>query len=198
MEWTLSWKNPSSTNYVSLCNSSVIYNYITDFSDYSGNCHSGRPSRIVGIFILISRENFLLSWVEHESTIMLFYNLWAWNKSELDCIYLFIGVSVMLTKPDAGFANTEYIDQIAQKVMPSVCPFCYLQSRGGSNEYQQSMFWAKIRKRMYTPVNPSFTISKWGLKGSKLYRHVFMMSRKCHNYEAHPSQSTKGKKMRTK
>ena len=30
--------------------------------------------------------------------------------------------------------------------------------RGGSNEYQQSMFRAKIRKIIYTPVNPSFTI----------------------------------------
>ena len=30
--------------------------------------------------------------------------------------------------------------------------------RGGSNEYQQSMFRADIRKIMYTPVNPSFTI----------------------------------------
>ena len=30
--------------------------------------------------------------------------------------------------------------------------------RGGSNEYPQSMFWAEIRKIMYTPVNPSFII----------------------------------------
>ena len=30
--------------------------------------------------------------------------------------------------------------------------------RGGSNEYPQSMFWVEIRKIMYTPVNPSFTI----------------------------------------
>ena len=30
--------------------------------------------------------------------------------------------------------------------------------RGVSNEYPQSMFWAEIRKIMYTPVNPSFTI----------------------------------------
>ena len=30
--------------------------------------------------------------------------------------------------------------------------------RSGSNEYPQSMFWADIRKIMYTPVNPSFTI----------------------------------------
>ena len=33
-----------------------------------------------------------------------------------------------------------------------------LPRRGGSNEYPQSMFPAKIRKIMYTPVNPSFTI----------------------------------------
>ena len=30
--------------------------------------------------------------------------------------------------------------------------------RGGFNEYPQSMLWAEIRKIMYTPVNPSFTI----------------------------------------
>ena len=30
--------------------------------------------------------------------------------------------------------------------------------RGGSNEYPQSMFYAVIRKIMYTPVNPSFTV----------------------------------------
>ena len=37
------------------------------------------------------------------------------------------------------------------------------------------MFWAEIRKITYTPVNPSFTTKKWGLRGSKLYRHVFVM-----------------------
>ena len=30
--------------------------------------------------------------------------------------------------------------------------------RGGSNEYPRSMFYAEIKKIMYTPVNPSFTI----------------------------------------
>ena len=49
--------------------------------------------------------------------------------------------------------------------------------RGGSNEYPQSMFWAEIWKIMYTPVNPSFTIWKWGLRGSTLYRHVFVMKK---------------------
>ena len=50
-------------------------------------------------------------------------------------------------------------------------------SFGGSNEYLQFMFLSKIRKIMYTPVNPSFTIQKWGLRGSKLYSHVFVMQR---------------------
>ena len=36
-------------------------------------------------------------------------------------------------------------------------------------------FWAEIRKIMYAPVNLSFTILKWGLSGSKLYRCVFVM-----------------------
>ena len=48
--------------------------------------------------------------------------------------------------------------------------------RGGSNEYHNPWFWAEIRKIMYTPVNPSFTILKWGLRGSKLYRYVFVMT----------------------
>ena len=40
------------------------------------------------------------------------------------------------------------------------------------------MFLADIRKIMYTPVNHSFPILKWGLRGSKLYRRVFVMYRK--------------------
>ena len=30
--------------------------------------------------------------------------------------------------------------------------------RGGSNEYPQSMFLRRNKKKMFTPVNPSFTI----------------------------------------
>ena len=33
-----------------------------------------------------------------------------------------------------------------------------LYRKGSSNEYPQSMFLAEIRKIMYTPINPSFTI----------------------------------------
>ena len=47
--------------------------------------------------------------------------------------------------------------------------------RGGSNEYPQSMFLTGIRKLMYTHVNPKFTVSKWDLTGSKLYRRVFVV-----------------------
>ena len=50
--------------------------------------------------------------------------------------------------------------------------------RGGSNEYPQSMFLSSNKKIIYTPVNPSFTIWKWGLRGSKLYRYVFLMQSK--------------------
>ena len=36
-------------------------------------------------------------------------------------------------------------------------------------------FWAEIRKITYTPVNPSFTIQKRGLRASKLHRRVFVI-----------------------
>ena len=29
-----------------------------------------------------------------------------------------------------------------------------MKNTGGSNKYPQSMFWAEIRKLMYTPINP--------------------------------------------
>ena len=32
------------------------------------------------------------------------------------------------------------------------------RQRGGSNEYTQSMLFSKLRKIMYTPINPSFTM----------------------------------------
>ena len=37
--------------------------------------------------------------------------------------------------------------------------------RGGSNEYPQFMFLSRNKNIIYTPVNPSFTIWKWGFKG---------------------------------
>ena len=40
---------------------------------------------------------------------------------------------------------------------------------GGSNDFPQSMFLSRNKKIIYTPVNPSFTIWKWGLRGSTLY-----------------------------
>ena len=57
--------------------------------------------------------------------------------------------------------------------------------RGGSNEYPQSMFYAVIRKIMYTPVNPSFTIyftskktENFQLKNSDIF-HISAQSIDC-------------------
>ena len=36
-------------------------------------------------------------------------------------------------------------------------------------------FGVKTRKNMYTHENPSFTISKWGLMGSKLHDRISMI-----------------------
>ena len=49
--------------------------------------------------------------------------------------------------------------------------------RGSSNDYPQSKFFSQIRKQMYTPVNLVLLFRSGGLRGSKLYRPVFMMWR---------------------
>ena len=47
--------------------------------------------------------------------------------------------------------------------------------RGGSNEYPQSMFLSRNKKNNVYPCKPHFYCIKMGFKGSKLYRHVFVM-----------------------
>ena len=47
--------------------------------------------------------------------------------------------------------------------------------RGGSNEYPQSMFLSRNKKNNVYPCKPQFFYIKVGLRGSKLYRHVFVM-----------------------
>ena len=49
--------------------------------------------------------------------------------------------------------------------------------RGGSNEYPQFMVLSRNKKNNVYPVNPSFTTNNLGLRGSKLYRYVFVLSR---------------------
>ena len=49
--------------------------------------------------------------------------------------------------------------------------------RGGSNEYPQSMFLSRNKKNNVYPCQPQFYCIKVGFKGSKLYRHVFVMTR---------------------
>ena len=49
--------------------------------------------------------------------------------------------------------------------------------RGGSNEYPQSMFLSRKKKKNNVyPCKPQFYYIKVGFKGSKLYRHVFVMA----------------------
>ena len=47
--------------------------------------------------------------------------------------------------------------------------------KGGSNEYPQSMFLSRNKKNNVYPCKPQFYYIKVGFKGSKLYRHVFVM-----------------------
>ena len=47
--------------------------------------------------------------------------------------------------------------------------------RGGSNEYPQSMFLNKNMKNNVYPCKPQFYYIKGGLRGSELYRYVFVM-----------------------
>ena len=49
--------------------------------------------------------------------------------------------------------------------------------RGGSNEYPQSMFLSRNNKNNVHPCKPQFYFIKVGLRGSKLYRYVFVMKR---------------------
>ena len=48
--------------------------------------------------------------------------------------------------------------------------------RGGSNEYPQSMCLSKNKKNNGYPCKPQFYYIKVGIKGAKLYRHVFVMT----------------------
>ena len=48
--------------------------------------------------------------------------------------------------------------------------------RGGSNEYPQFMFLSRNKKNNVYPCKPQFYYIKVGLKGSKLYRQVFVMA----------------------
>ena len=47
--------------------------------------------------------------------------------------------------------------------------------RGGSNEYPHSMFLSSNKKNNVYPCKPQFYYIKVVFKGSKLYRHIFVM-----------------------
>ena len=45
--------------------------------------------------------------------------------------------------------------------------------RGGSNEYPQSMFWSKNKKKKVYPCKPQFCYKKVGFKGVNITRTRF-------------------------
>ena len=47
--------------------------------------------------------------------------------------------------------------------------------RGGSNEYPQSMFWSKNKKKVY-PCIPQFCYKKVGFNGGIHYTEIFSLS----------------------
>ena len=53
--------------------------------------------------------------------------------------------------------------------------------QGGSNMYSQSMFFSRNKKSNAYPCKPQFYYIKVGLRGSKLYRHVFVMGKNLPN-----------------
>ena len=64
--------------------------------------------------------------------------------------------------------------------------------RGGSNEYPQSMFLSRNKKNIVYPCKPQFYYIRWGLRGSKLYRYVFVM--KCYTNKVATSLSETSQK----
>ena len=54
--------------------------------------------------------------------------------------------------------------------------------QGGSNENPQFMFLSRNKKNNVYTLNPSFTIKKWGLKVSKLYKCVSVSSLSGHQF----------------
>ena len=50
---------------------------------------------------------------------------------------------------------------------------------GGSNKFSQSMILSRNKKNNAYPCKPQFCYIKVGLRGSNLYRYVFVMNRGC-------------------
>ena len=71
------------------------------------------------------------------------------------CLFKYIE-NITVKNENFQIKNTDFFHNSAQNIDcgNSLEP----QHRGGSNEYLQFMFWAELRKIMFTPVNPSFTI----------------------------------------
>ena len=91
----------------------------------------------------------------------IFLGRWAWKFEYVQTITktrLFKYIENFTTKKNENFQiKNSYILHISDQNID--CGYSLeLPPWGSSNEYPQSKFLAEIRKIMYTPVNPSFTI----------------------------------------
>ena len=74
-----------------------------------------------------------------------------------DILFLAQSVGIDMTAPCVhGSSLRKHAYSNKLKILPPKKMKIY--RRGSSNEYPQSMFLSEIRKIMYTPVNPSFTV----------------------------------------
>ena len=79
-----------------------------------------------------------------------------------------------LQKPEIFQVKNSYIFHISAQNID--CGYSLEPPRrGGSNEYPQPMFLSRNKKNNVYPCKPQFYYIKVGLRGSKLYRHVFVM-----------------------
>ena len=68
--------------------------------------------------------------------------------------------------------NSDIFHISAQNI---VCGYSLEPPRQGSKKYAQSMFLSRNKKNNGYPCKPQSYYIKVGFKGSKLYRHVFVM-----------------------
>ena len=69
------------------------------------------------------------------------------------------------------------MDHIFLRFVPNTDCGCSLEPQWheSSSKYQESMFWAKIRKIMYAPINSNSPNIKGGIPGCSLRRLVKIM-----------------------
>ena len=147
----------------------------------------------VGIFIFISRENFMLSWVEHEKK---FYNLGAWStyhtichgkkcimslKLHIQCYFFFQNVMICFY---GEIQKIPHLCNCEKGVLHSM-GLCILQSNlSGWNSFGTIEICSRYLKFItktclydVDPIKPHFYIIKFGFTGVYI---IFLISAQKH------------------